>query len=135
MVRAEITQWAFRPSPALRPDTWSSGQAYDYREIKTSRASRLDAPPCLPDGRQGRGASLCILGFFNDVEKGLDLCLGRRGQKALQFVNREMIVQKLNDIRPELPARDDSSAGKSIVDGTAVSKRNFTPELGTVHRQ
>ena len=76
-----------------------------------------------------------FLGFFNDIENGLDPCLGGRGQEALQFVNGEMIVQKLYDIRPELPARDDSSAWKGIVDGTTVSKWNLTPELGTVNHQ
>jgi hypothetical protein len=46
-----------------------------------------------------------------------------------------MIVQKLYDIRPELPARDNSSAWTGIVDGTTVLEWNLTPELGTVNHQ
>jgi hypothetical protein len=81
------------------------------------------------------GLRLYLLGFLNKIDKGLDPCLGGRGQEALHFVNGKMIVQKLHDIRPELPARDDSSAGKGIVDGTTVSEWNLTPELRTVNYQ
>ena len=88
----------------------------------------------------GRGASflglrLYLLGFLNKIDKGLDPCFGGRSQEALHFVNGEMILQKLYDIRPELPARDDSSAWKGIVDGTTVSEWNLTPELRTVNHQ
>jgi len=79
------------------------------------------------------GLCFCLLGLFNEVEKGLDPCLCGRSEKTLDFVRGEVLIQELNDVRFEFPARYDSSAREVLVDGPTVSERYFTPELDTVN--
>jgi hypothetical protein len=79
------------------------------------------------------GLWFCLLGLLNEIEKCLHPCLGGRGQEALHFVRGEMVIQELNDVHSEFPARDDSAAWKGFVDGTTVSEWNFTSELGAMN--
>ena len=79
------------------------------------------------------GLCFCLLGLFNEVEKRLDPCLCGRSEKTLDFVRGEVLIQELNDVRFEFPARYDSSAREVLVHRPAVAEWNFTPELDTVN--